>query len=255
VQFRVQWGSITLRLLALPEEGMGTMTETDSDAADVILAYRKRRQRIIPLILGGLAVVLLVVGVFFVVLWFTGDSPPAMPGFLATKTFTPTATNTPLPPTATPTITNTPEPSLTPTPEGPLTYIVESGDTLSSIADQFGVDVLLLMTYNGITDANQLFVNDELIIPLPGSDLPTSTPLPENLLPGQEIQYVVLPGDTLETIAAQFNSTADAIAKRNEIEDTNAIGVGQILFVPVNIATPTPTFTPTAPEATQTPQS
>lgn len=231
------------------------MTENDSDAADVILAYRKRRQRIVPLILGGMAVVLLVVGVFFVVLWFTGDSPPAMPGFLATKTSTPTITATPLPPTATPTITNTPEPSLTPTPSGPLTYIVEPGDTLSSIADQFEVDVLVLMAYNGIDDANQLFVNDELIIPLPGSELPTPTPLPENLLPGQEIEYMVLPGDTLETIAAQFNSTADAIADRNEIEDTNAIGIGQILVIPVNIATPTPTFTPSAPEATNTPAS
>ena len=230
------------------------MSEIDNDAADVILAYRKRRQRIIPLILGGLAVVLLVVGIFFVVLWFTGDTPPAMPGFLATDTPTPTVTSTPLPPTPIPTITNTPEPSLTPTPEGPQTYIVEAGDTLSSIADQFEVDVLLLMAYNGITDANQLFVNDELIIPIPGSELPTPTALPENLLPGQEIEYMVLPGDTLETIAAQFNSTADAIAERNEIEDTNAIGVGQILFVPVNIATPTPTFTPGAVEATETPQ-
>jgi LysM repeat protein len=231
------------------------MTETDSDVDDVIMAYRKRRQRIIPLVLGGLAVMLFIVGIFFVVLWFTGDSPPALPGFLSTDTPTPTETQTPPPPTATPTITDTPEPSLTPTPEGPITYIVEPGDTLSSIADQFGVDVLILMAYNGITDANQLFVNDELIIPAPDSDLPTPTPLPENLLPGQEIEYMVLPGDTLETIAAQFNSTAEAIAERNEIEDTNAIGVGQVLIVPVNIATPTPTFTPSAPEATDTPSS
>ncbi len=231
------------------------MTDTDSDAAEVIMAYRKRRQRIIPLVLGGLAVVLLVVGIFFVVLWFTGDTPPAMPGFLATDTPTATVTSTPLPPTATPTITNTPEPSLTPTPEGPITYLVEAGDTLSSIADQFEVDVLVLMAFNGITDANQLFVNDELIIPVPGSDLPTPTPLPENLFPGQEIEYMVLPGDTLETIAAQFNSTADAIAERNEIEDTNAIGVGQVLIVPVNIATPTPTFTPVEGEVTETPSS
>jgi LysM repeat protein len=237
------------------EEGNDMMTDTDSDAADVIMAYRKRRQRIIPLILGGLAVVLLVVGVFFVVLWFTGDMPPAMPGFLATKTPPATVSNTPPPPTVTPTITNTPEPSLTPTPEGPQKYLVESGDTLSSIADRFDVDVLILMAYNSITDADQLFVNDELIIPLPDADLPTPTPLPENLLPGQEIEYMVLPGDTLETIAAQFNSTADAIAERNEIEDTNAIGIGQILLVPVNIATPTPTFTPDAPEATETPSS
>ena len=235
--------------------GERMMTDTDSDANEIIMAYRKRRQRIIPLVLGGLAVVLLVVGIFFVVLWFTGDTPPAMPGFLATDTPTATITNTPPPATPTSTITNTPEPSLTPTPEGPLTYLVESGDTLSSIADQFGVDVLVLMAFNGITDANQLFVNDELIIPIPGSDLPTPTALPENLFPGQEIEYMVLPGDTLETIAAQFNSTAEAIAERNEIEDTNAIGIGQILLVPVNIATPTPTFTPSAPEATETPSS
>jgi LysM repeat protein len=229
------------------------MSDSDSNAGDVIEAYRKRRERITPLILGGLAVVLLVIGVFFVVLWFTGDNPPSMPGFLASKTPTSTITNTPLPPSSTPTITQTPEPSLTPTPEGPLTYIVEPGDTLSSIADQFGVDAFLLMAANDITDADQLFVNDELIIPGADFVLPTGTALPGTLFPGQEIEYRVQPGDSLESIAAQFNSTADAIAERNEIEDPNAIGVGQILFIPVNIATPTPTFTPRAGEATPTP--
>jgi LysM repeat protein len=229
------------------------MTDSESNAADVIEAYRKRRERITPLILGGLAVVLLVVGVFFVVLWFTGDNPPAMPGFLASKTPTATVTNTPVPPTATATITLTPEPSLTPTPEGPITYIVEPGDTLSSIADSFDVDVFLLMAANGISDPDQVFVNDELIIPGPDFLLPTVTPLPGTLFPGQEIQYQVQLGDSLESIAAQFNSTAEAIADRNEIEDPNAIGVGDVLIIPVNIATPTPTFTPRANQATATP--
>ncbi|MDF1499386.1 MAG: LysM domain-containing protein [Anaerolineales bacterium] len=226
------------------------MSEADSDAAEVIEAYRKRRARLTPLILGGLAVVLLIVGVFFVVLWLTGDSPPSVPGFLASETPTATTTNTPVPPTATPTITETLEPSLTPTPEGPITYIVESGDTLSSIAEQFGIEVVQLMAANNITDANQLFVNDELIIPATDFELPTKTPIPDNLFPGQEIQYQVEPGDTLETIASQFNSTAEAIAERNEIEDPNDIGVGDVLIVPVNIATPTPTFTPRGPSPT-----
>ncbi len=229
------------------------MSDSDSNAGDVIDAYRKRRERITPLILGGLAVVLLVIGVFFVVLWFTGDNPPAMPGFLASKTPTPTITNTPVPPTATPTITLTLEPSLTPTPEGPQTYIVELGDTLSSIAEQFGVDIFLLMAANDISDPDQVFVNDELIIPSADFILPTTTALPGTLFPGQEIEYRVQPGDSLESIAAQFNSTAEAIAERNQIEDPNAIGVGQILFIPVNIATPTPTFTPRAGQATATP--
>lgn len=228
------------------------MSEADSDAAEVIEAYRKRRARLTPLILGGLAVVLLIVGVFFVVLWLTGDSPPSVPRFLASETPTATTTNTPVPPTATPTITETLEPSLTPTPEGPITYIVESGDTLSSIAEQFGIEVAQLMAANNITDANQVFVNDELIIPATDFELPTKTPIPDNLFPGQEIQYQVEPGDTLETIASQFNSTAEAIAERNEIEDPNDIGVGDVLIVPVNIATPTPTFTPRGPSPTAT---
>jgi LysM repeat protein len=228
------------------------MSEMDSDAAEVIEAYRKRRTRLMPLILGGLAVVLLIVGVFFVVLWLTGDSPPAMPGFLASKTPTATITNTPVPPTLTPTITDTLEPSLTPTPEGPLTYIVEPGDSLSSIAEQFGIQVVQLMAANNITNADELFVNDELIIPTADFELPTKTPIPDNLFPGQEINYQVEPGDTLETIAAQFGSTAEAIAERNEIEDPNDIGVGDVLIVPVNIATPTPTFTPRGPSPTPT---
>lgn len=231
------------------------MTEIDSEAADVIEAYRKRKERLGPLILGGLAIVLLVVGIFFVILWFTGDSPPALPGFLASKTPTPTETHTPRPPTATPTVTLTLAPTFTPTPSGPITYIVEPGDTLSSIAEQFGVEIVLLMSWNDITDPDQLFVNTELIIPESEAQLPTRTPLPENLFPGQKIEYQIQPGDTLETIAAQFNSTAEAIAELNEIENPNTIGVGQIILVPVDIATPTPTFTPVTGVATATPGS
>jgi len=231
------------------------MTEIDSETADVIEAYRKRKERLVPLILGGLAIVLLVVGIFFIVLWFTGDSPPALPGFLASKTPTSTETNTPRPPTATPTVTLTLAPTFTPTPSGPITYIVEPGDTLSSIAERFGVEVVLLMALNGITDPNELFVNTELTIPESTTQLPTKTPLPENLYAGQNIEYQIQLGDTLETIAAEFNSTAEAIAELNEIEDPNTIGVGQIILVPVNIATPTPTFTPAAGDATPTPGS
>lgn len=231
------------------------MSETDSDAAEIIEAYRKRRSRLMPLLLGGLAVVLLIVGVFFVVLWLTGDSPPSLPGFLASRTPTATETPTLLPATQTPTITDTLEPSLTPTPEGPLTYVVEDGDTLSSIAEQFGIDVVQLMAANNITDPNQLFVNDELVIPSTDFELPTKTAVPENLFPGQEIDYQVEPGDTLESIASQFNSTADAIAERNEIEDPNDIGVGDLLVIPVNIATPTPTFTPSGSDPTSTTES
>ncbi len=221
------------------------MSEPEPDVADVIMAYRRRRERLVPLILGGLAVVLLVVGIFMVVLWLTGDNPPALPGFLASKTPTPTETSTPLPATDTPTITLTLPPSDTPTPTGPLSYTVELGDSLWTIAEQFGLDgISLLMAVNNIDDPDAIFVGQVLIIPGSEDVLPTNTPLPENLLPGQRIEYRVQPNDTLESIAAQFNSTAEAIAEANDIEDPNDIGVGQIILVPVNIATPTPTLSP-----------
>jgi len=232
------------------------MPESDENVADVIQAYKRRRERVIPLLLGGLAIVLLVVGVFMIVLWLTGESPPAMPGFLASDTPPPTQTNTPHPPTDTPTITNTLPPTDTPTPTGPLNYTVEEGDSLWSIAEKFGVDdIQLLMYVNDIAVANEIFVGQELIIPEEGTELPTETPLPATLLPGDKIIYRVKPGDTLESIAAMFNSTAEAIAEENEIEDPNAIGIGQELIVPVNIATPTPTSvqdtdTPTATDDT-----
>ncbi len=231
------------------------MSESEPIADDVIKAYRRRRERMVPLILGGLAVVLLVVGLFLIVLWLTGENPPALPAFFATKTPTPTQTTTPLPPTITPTITETLEPTETATPEGPITYVIKEGDTLGAIAEEYEVDLLILMSVNGIRDANEINIGQEIIIPAEGTELPTPTALPSTLIPGSKIEYVVMTNDTLVTIAAKFNSTAEAIAEENDIEDPNNIFVGQVLVVPVGIATPTPTKTggTETPTATATP--
>jgi len=217
------------------------MSESEHRAADVIDAYRRRRGRMVPLLLGGLAVVLLVVGLFLVVIWVTGDGIPSLP-FLSTDTPTPTLTFTPPPPTATSTITLTPPPSETPTPEGPKTYIVEADDTLFSIAEQFGITIDQLLAYNPqIVDPNSIPIGSQIIIPPADAPLPSKTALPTNLAPGARIEYVVETGDTLQSIAAQFNSTAEAIATASKILVTDVLFVGKVLIVPVNIATPTPT--------------
>ena len=187
------------------------MTEENRSAAEVIDAYRRRRDRTVPFLLGAMAVVLLVVGLFLVVIWFTGDSPPALPAFLRSDTETPEPTSTPRPATATPEPSLTPEPSETPTPSGPLTYIVEEGDSLASIGEQFGVSADQLIAANNLADPSNIGVGSQLIIPDPDSDLPTETPLPENLVPGSTIEYVVKTGDTFQSIAERFNSTVESI--------------------------------------------
>jgi len=230
------------------------MTEDDRSAAEVIDAYRRRRERMVPFLLGALAVVLLVVGLFLVVIWFTGDSPPALPAFLRSDTETPEPTNTPQPPTATLEPSLTPEPSETPTPSGPLTYVVEEGDSLASIADQFEVSIDQLIAANNLVDPNNIGVGSQLIIPDPDADLPTETALPGTLVAGTTIDYVVKSGDSLLAIAVRFNTTIESISEANDLDPTEVLFVGRKLIILVNIVTPVPTDTPSPFTATPSPR-
>lgn len=230
------------------------MSEKDNPQ-HVIDAYRKRQQsaRRAPLVF-GIAAVFLLLGGALVIYWLLGPNASSFQlSFLATDT--PTPTNTPLPtdtPTITPTFTTTPTASpsptetLTPTVSGPFIYQVEEGDSLWSIAEEFGVDLLVLITVNNLDPANPTIrVGDKLTIPGPDTKLPTPTPLPSNIPRGTKIDYQVQLGDSLLSIAIQFNSTVEAIKKENEIENENEIFVGQVITVPVNLVTPVPSATPT----------
>ena len=222
------------------------MSDKDS-AQNVIDSYRKRRQNTTPFLIGGAAIVLIAVGIVVLVLWLTGSdgislSFMASPTPTATETSTPTATATASPtPTNTPTITNTPTASATPTASGPFIYVVAEGDTLDSIAAQFGVNVLVLMALNNMTDS-LIRVGDELLIPNPDLALDTPTPIPTGWR--GTIEYRIAVGDTLELIAVNFFSTVESIMEENDIENANEIQVGQIIVIRVNIATPVPTSTP-----------
>jgi LysM repeat protein len=81
--------------------------------------------------------------------------------------------------------TPTPRPTFTPAPTPtPVMYVVKSGDTLLSIALEFGTTVAALQQANGIINPQSLQIGQELIIPLgPGGVeaakqlLPTPTPI------------------------------------------------------------------------------
>ena len=55
---------------------------------------------------------------------------------------------------------------------GGQTYTVQAGDTLSKIADQFGVTVEALVQANGLGDPSTLQVGQTLVIPVPDSFIP-----------------------------------------------------------------------------------
>jgi LysM repeat protein len=70
---------------------------------------------------------------------------------------------------------STPSASPTPVPEPtPQVYVIKSGDTLSKIARDFNVtlDALLEANKDRITNPNRIRVGDEIIIPLPETEVP-----------------------------------------------------------------------------------
>ncbi len=241
---------------------------TPASSSDVINAYRKRRQRKSPNIIYITAGVLVLGGLALLIYWLVSTPNNPVSNLFATETPTPTITPSPTS-TFTPTSTSTETPTATITPtatfSAPFTYTVQEGDYLALIVEKFnlgddGVELILLLnTYNeetgiGIDPATQVIIPGQVILlPYPGMPLPTATPIPANLVKGTKVEYFVKAGDSLGGIAALFNSTIDDIIKENGITDPNAIAVGDLLVIPVNMVTPTVTLPPTSTPVTPGP--
>jgi LysM repeat protein len=130
---------------------------------------------------------------------------------------------------------------------GGQTYTVVSGDTLLDIANRFDVSVDDLIAINNLTDPTALFVDQVLTIPGTSSSstprpaaTPTAAPVeapteaptvaPTPRASGQT--YTVQEGDIPETIAAQFDITADELMAANGITDPTSLQIGQVLVIP-----------------------
>ena len=147
----------------------------------------------------------------------------ATPSPTATEPDQPFPTRTDTEPTeAPPTIT--PSPSAEPTPEPDPTpggvHVVQSGETLSLIAELYGVPWQLIAEANEIADPDQIFVGQQLTIPLPGQS-------------GSDGGvHFVQAGETIFDIALLFDVSASDLADANELENWDLIYVGQRLIIP-----------------------
>ncbi|MDT3700411.1 MAG: LysM peptidoglycan-binding domain-containing protein [Thermincola sp.] len=101
-------------------------------------------------------------------------------------------------------------------------YYVQPGDTLYEIATRFGVTVEDLLKANVICNPNLIFIDQPLIIPTPGLELPKA---------GGGPYYVVLPGDTLYCLAGQFNTTIQVLAAINQMFNPNILFSGVELLI------------------------
>lgn len=105
-------------------------------------------------------------------------------------------------------------------PEGEI-YIVQSGDTLYSIARKFNTTVDEIKRLNNLT-SNNLSIGQRLIIKEKANDM----------IEDQDV-YIVQSGDTLYSIARKFNLTVDELKTMNNLT-SNTLSIGQVLIIKPN---------------------
>ncbi|EOS7716607.1 LysM peptidoglycan-binding domain-containing protein [Enterococcus hirae] len=94
------------------------------------------------------------------------------------------------------------------------THIVQYGETLSSIATQYGTTYQALASLNGLSNPNMIYAGQ--VLKLSGVASATRT-------------YTVQYGDNLSLIATKLGTTYQTLAQRNGLSNPNLIYPGQTL--------------------------
>ncbi len=122
-------------------------------------------------------------------------------------------------PQTTPTATS--QATLETTPAGPQpVYIVQPGDTISSISIEFGVIESELIQANNLTDPNQIKAGDSLVIP--GLDGISGTLTTET----------VSLGDSLESLSRRYQVPQDLLIRLNHLTSPEELYAGASLIIP-----------------------
>lgn len=106
-----------------------------------------------------------------------------------------------------------------------ITYTVQSGDTLSSIASRYGTTVQELVDINGLSNPNLIYPGEVLRI------MTNSTTHGSETRGTGSIVYTVQRGNTLSQIANTYGVTVSHIVEINNIANPNLIYPGQKLRI------------------------
>lgn len=112
---------------------------------------------------------------------------------------------------------------------------VQPGEVPGLIAAEYGIEVEALLEINQISDPTTLQIGQQLripVIPSPPSQPGPATPLPSPVPSPTPLNHIVQAGDTLLALAAQYDTSVEAIMIANEISDPRGLQIGQELLIP-----------------------
>lgn len=115
------------------------------------------------------------------------------------------------------------EPTSTPGAASYVVHQVKPGETLVTIAERYDTTADVLARFNGLSDADQIKVGQEIAIPRAEGAPP---PQPKPLI------HRVAPGETLVTIAEGYGTTVDALVRYNGLSDADHVIEGQEIAIP-----------------------
>ena len=95
-----------------------------------------------------------------------------------------------------------------------LVHTVASGETVSTIAEMYGIKSATVMWENGMADGNSIRIGQKLIVP-----------------PVDGVSHRVAKGEDLSKIAKSYSIDIESIKKQNRLT-ASSITVGQDIFIP-----------------------
>jgi LysM repeat protein len=94
-------------------------------------------------------------------------------------------------------------------------YTVKSGDTVNSIASEFGLKPQTILWANNLSVSDKISVNQVL-----------------KILPRDGVIVTIKEGDTVESLAKKYSANSSEIIDANWLEAPYALTVGQEFFIP-----------------------
>jgi membrane-bound lytic murein transglycosylase D len=102
-----------------------------------------------------------------------------------------------------------------------ISHVVQSGDSLWSLASKYDTEVKIIKKINYLNN-DLLSINDTLLIPLSKSKS-------NNFIPYE--MYIVSEGDTLWSIAKEYNIEIRDLSRMNSIDENSYLQLGQQLSI------------------------